>query len=203
MFYKLIQRGLPGWFPYNSLHAMQPMFTRKMNETIAREIKTIDMYTLDGPSAPRHPVIVVKNKTVADVLKDQGSFKVVWAKALNAMFPGKRDFSTFMLGADLAANTAQRNLVGDTIYGFKDLKNALADFVAKVGAECLQAETLNLAKGLDQIDVIREYILPSYSLFPVLTKPKRGNPSQCSYAGSFVLPRHQVTREPRWNADYH
>lgn len=69
MFYKLIQRGVPGWFPYNSLHVMQLMFTRKMNETITRELKTIDQYTLDDPAPPRNPIIVTKNTTTIQLLK--------------------------------------------------------------------------------------------------------------------------------------
>jgi len=158
MFYKLIQRGVPGWFPYNSLHVMQPMFTKKMNESIAKELKTIDIYTADDPSPPRNPVVVVKNSIATKVLKDQGSFKVIWAKALNSMSPGK-DYGGFMLGGDLAANTAQRVLVGNTIYeskSTKDIKKALADFVANVGAKCLEDDTLNFAKDLNQIDLIRE-----------------------------------------------
>lgn len=73
------------------------------------------------------------------------------------MFPGK-DYSGFMLGGDLAANTAQRHLMGDTMYGFKDWKKTVADFVAQVGAECLTNESLNLATDIDQVDIIREYV---------------------------------------------
>ncbi|KAF2177884.1 prostaglandin G/H synthase 2/cyclooxygenase 2, pgh2/cox2 [Zopfia rhizophila CBS 207.26] len=160
MFYKLIQRALPGWFPYNSLHVMQPMFTKKMNEIIARKTGTIHLYTLDDPSPPQRPIVVAKHSAACKVLNDQASFKVPWAKGLNELFPGKKEFSSFMLGADFAVNTAQRNLVEDTVYGFKELRKDLADFVANYGSECLKAETLNMAKDLDQVDIIRDVAIP-------------------------------------------
>ncbi|TVY84744.1 Psi-producing oxygenase A [Lachnellula suecica] len=152
MFYKLIQRGVPGWFPYNSLHVMQPMFTKKMNETIAKELKTIWQYTLADPAPPPNPIIVVKNSTSMQLLNNQDAFKVIWANSLNSMFPNK-DYSGFMLGADLPANTAQRKLMGAAIYGIKDLKKVLADFIANTGADCLKAESLNLYKDFIAIPV--------------------------------------------------
>lgn len=77
MFHKLFQRAFPGWFPYNSLHTTQPMFTRKMNKEIAREIGTIDQYTLDDPLPPPTPLPVVKHSQVTQVLKDQANFHVI------------------------------------------------------------------------------------------------------------------------------
>ena len=59
----LIQRGVPGRFPFNSLHVMQPMYTRKMNEQIARDMGTIELYTLDGLKAPHRLVVVRSNRS--------------------------------------------------------------------------------------------------------------------------------------------
>ncbi|PHH86123.1 hypothetical protein CDD83_10692 [Cordyceps sp. RAO-2017] len=39
--YRLIQRGLPGWFPFNSVAVMQPFYTPEANERIARELGTM------------------------------------------------------------------------------------------------------------------------------------------------------------------
>ncbi|KAI9671612.1 MAG: hypothetical protein M1829_004617 [Trizodia sp. TS-e1964] len=160
MLYKLFQRGVPNWFPYNSLHIMQPMFTRKMNEQIATEIGTIADYTLDDPSPPRPPVILTKHALICSVLKDQNAFKVPWLKALNDLFPGKKDYSGFMLGADKPINTAQRNLVGDILYGPAEIKKLLADFVLNAGFAQLKSETFALTKSLNQIDIIRDIAIP-------------------------------------------
>lgn len=155
MFYKLIQRTLPGWFPYNSLHVMQPMYTRKMNEQIARELGTIDQYTLKDPSPPPTPIIVPKYSTITKVLNDQANFHVPWAIYLNDMIPGK-DYSGYMLCGDKPSNTAQRNLVGDILFSPTEFKQLLSETAMSVGRELLKTETLSLKKDLHQVDIIRE-----------------------------------------------
>lgn len=158
MLYKLIQRGVPGWFPFNSLHVMQPMYTRKANEQIARDLGTIELYSLKGPEAPRRPVVVTKHSVIKQILTDRRSFIIPWGPAMNAIFPGKEDYTTFMLGGDKAANTAQRNLVGDILYSPTDFKSLLSDFVFKSSNRYLKANLFNLGKTIQQIDVIREYV---------------------------------------------
>lgn len=156
MMYRLIQRAVPGWFPFNSLHVMQPMFTRKMNEEIARQFDTISQYTLNDPAPPRKPVPLFKHALIRKVLGDQKSFVVPWGVALNQIFPGKKDYSTYMLGGDKEANTAQRNLVGDTLYGPSDFKKLLFDFVGTVGTAYLKTNMFTLGRSIQQIDIVRE-----------------------------------------------
>lgn len=157
MFHKLFQRAFPGWFPYNSLHTTQPMFTRKMNEQIAREIGTIDQYTLDDPSPPPNPIVLDKYSPVTKVLSDQANFHVIWAKYLNDMIPGKT-YDSFMLGGDSPANNAQKKLVNEIIYGPDEFIQLLSQTALHVGKELLDAETLNLGKDLNQLDIIRELV---------------------------------------------
>jgi hypothetical protein len=145
MFYKLFHRAFPGWFPFNSLHIMQPMFTRKMNEQIAREIGTVDQYTLANPAPPPNPIILLRYSPITKALKDQANFKVPWGKSLSDMIPGK-DYSGFMLGGDKPANTAQRNLLGDILYGPVEFKQLLSQTTLSVGKELLKKESLILSK---------------------------------------------------------
>lgn len=156
MMYRLIQRAIPGWFPYNSLHVMQPFFTKAMNKTIAEEIGTIQLYTVADPTPPRTPVILVQHPIIQKVLKDQQHFVVPWLPALNYLFPGKKDFKDYMLGGDQPVNTAQRNLVGDIIYSPPEIKRLLMDFVCGTAATYLKSEAFNLGKSIIQVDIIRE-----------------------------------------------
>ncbi|KAI5306174.1 hypothetical protein KEM56_001984 [Ascosphaera pollenicola] len=160
MFYKLFQRAFPGWFPYNSLHVTQPMFTRKMNETIAREIGTIDDYNLAGPSPPPNTVPVMKYSTVTKVVNDQANFHVIWTKYLNDMTPGKK-YDSYMLCGDEAANTAQKKLVHDILYGPDEFLQLIHSSTESVVKELLEAETLSLGKNLNQIDIIRDVAIPA------------------------------------------
>lgn len=158
MLYKLIQRALPGWFPYNSLHVMQPMFTRKMNEQIAKEIGTIQLYTKKDPAKPPEPKILTSHSVIRKVLTDQNSFGVPWLPALNDLFPGEKDFSTYMLSGDAKVNTLQRNLVGDVLYGPPEFKDLLSSFVIESAEGYLAAEKFNVGgrAQIEQIDILRE-----------------------------------------------
>ncbi|KAF1994656.1 heme peroxidase [Amniculicola lignicola CBS 123094] len=160
MFYKLIQRAFPGWFPYNSLHAMQPFFTKAKNAEIAKELGTYKLYTEANPRRPPIPKIVVAHDTVKKILTDQRSFAVPWKGALNDMFPGERDYSSFMLGDDQPANTAQRNLVGDLIYTPQEFKQILSDAVVELARGCLSQQEFVLGGSSKQIDIIRDVVIP-------------------------------------------
>ncbi|KAG2416425.1 hypothetical protein HFD88_007640 [Aspergillus terreus] len=159
MFHKLIQRALPGWFPYNSLHATQPMFTRKMNEQIAREIGTIDHYSLADPAPPPRKIVLTDYATNIKVLKDQASFRVPWARYLNDMFPGKT-YNDYMLGGDDPANAAQKKLVHSILFSPDQFLDLLSETTTKLGSELLKANTLWLTKDLHQVDIIRDVAIP-------------------------------------------
>ncbi|KAF2478296.1 prostaglandin G/H synthase 2/cyclooxygenase 2, pgh2/cox2 [Lindgomyces ingoldianus] len=160
MYYKLIQRALPGWFPYNSLHVMQPFYTKEKNAEIAKEIGTYKYYTEADPKKPPTPKIVMGHDAVKKVLVDQRSFMVPWAPALNAMFPGERDFTGFMLGGDQPANTAQRNLVGDIIYSPQQFKQLLSNTVVDLAKTCLTSEEFVIGGPGRQIDILRDVVIP-------------------------------------------
>lgn len=155
MFYKLFQRAFPGWFPYNSLHIMQPMYTRKMNEQIAREIGTIDQYSLDDPAPPPTKVMVTKHSATTKVLKDQANFHVTWAKYCNDLIPGK-DLSGYMLLGDKPANTSQKDLVKHILYSPREFQQLLSETALSVARELIESETLSLRNDLHQVDIIRE-----------------------------------------------
>ena len=158
MMYKLIQRAFPGWFPYNSLHVMQPFFTKAQNELIAKKIGTIDHYTKADPAPPKVPKIVTGNEATRKILTNQRSFVVPWLPALNDLFPGKKDYSGFMLGGDKPLNTMQRNLVGDALYGPQGFKQLLAASVTDLATKYLKAEEFGVGAAGTQIDILREYV---------------------------------------------
>ncbi|KAF2150654.1 heme peroxidase [Myriangium duriaei CBS 260.36] len=165
MMYKLIQRALPGWFPYNSLHVMQPFFTKKANKQIATEIGTINQYTDKDPAKPVVPTILTRHAQITKVLTDQNAFGVPWLPALNDLFPGKKDYGAYMLSGDAQANTQQRNLVGDLMYGPPGFKELLSAFVVESAEGYLNAERFRVGGNkindpTEQIDIIRDIAIP-------------------------------------------
>lgn len=160
MLYKLIQRGLPGWFPYNSIAVMQPMYTKKANEAIAKELGTIDQYTLDDPKPPKKTVVLFTSEAIKKVLGNPKQFVVPWLPALNALFPGKKDFSWFMLAGDGPRNSADRSNMMKAMGKVPNLHNAVHEFIEHVGKQLIEKETFELKKGLNQIDLIRDVAIP-------------------------------------------
>jgi len=108
MLYRPIQRGLPGWFPYNSIAVMQPMYTKKANIDIAKKLGTINQYTTDDPKPPKRPVLITTVAGIKQALDNPRMFPLGWAKSLNTVFDGKKELSWFMLAGDELSNYKHR-----------------------------------------------------------------------------------------------
>jgi cytochrome P450 len=160
MLYKLIHRGLPGWFPFNSVAVMQPMYTKKANEAIAREIGTIDQYTLDDPKPPPKPVVLFTNAAIKEALRSPKQYVVPWLQAVNSLFPKKKDLGWFMLAGDEPRNYTQRSDILKAMGKIPNLHNAVHKFIEVVGAQLIQKESFTLKEGLNQIDLIRDVAIP-------------------------------------------
>ncbi|KAI1462181.1 heme peroxidase [Annulohypoxylon moriforme] len=160
MLYKLIQRGVPGWFPFNSAAVMQPMYTKKANEKIAKEFGTFDQYTLDDPKPPRKTIVVLTSESIKQVLGQPKQFVVPWLQPLNTLFPGKKDFGWYMLAGDEQRNFDDRANTLKAIRKIPNLQNAVNEFVQRVGFQLIEKERFTLKEGLDQIDLIRDVAIP-------------------------------------------
>ncbi|KAI0885259.1 heme peroxidase [Annulohypoxylon maeteangense] len=160
MLYKLIQRGVPGWFPFNSVAVMQPMYTKKANENIAKELGTIDQYTLDDPAAPRKTVVIMTSEAIKQALGQPKQYVVPWLQPLNILFPGKKDFGWYMLAGDEQRNFDDRTVALNAIKKIPNLQTAIKEFVQRVGFQLIEKERFELKEGLDQIDLIRDVAIP-------------------------------------------
>ncbi|RFU32277.1 hypothetical protein B7463_g4075, partial [Scytalidium lignicola] len=160
MLYKLIQRGVPGWFPFNSIAVMQPMYTKKANEKIAKELGTLEQYTLDDPKPPAKAVVIITNAAIKQTLSNPKQFAAPWLPGINSLFPGKKDFGWFMLAGDEPRNRTNRANFTKAMGKIPSLHNAVHEFIERVGTELIKKETFTLKKGLDQIDLIRDVAIP-------------------------------------------
>ncbi|KAI0555851.1 heme peroxidase [Xylaria curta] len=160
MLYKLIQRGLPGWFPYNSVAVMQPMYTKKANAAIAKELGTLDQFTLNDPKPPPTPIVVFSSASVRQVLGNPKQYVVPWVQPLNDLFPGKKDFSWFMLAGDADVNFKERANMQKALAKVPNLHEAIHELVQQVGSELIAKATFTLKEGLNQIDFIRDVAIP-------------------------------------------
>ncbi|KAL4778664.1 heme peroxidase [Aspergillus varians] len=163
VFYKLIQRGLPKWFPYNSLDVMQPMFTKDMNRQIAEELGTINQYTEADPKPPRAPVLVRKYTTMRQLMNDPQRFAMPLGFKYFSLLPGKE--VNFMLGGDLPKHREQRNLVGSLLYGTGDLKTIVNYSLDENVDVCLKSSAFQVSKKTYQFDFAKDLAIPVLTRF--------------------------------------
>ncbi|KAH7311220.1 linoleate diol synthase [Stachybotrys elegans] len=160
MLYRLIQRGLPGWFPFNSIAIMQPMYTKKANIEIAKELGTFDQYTLDDPSPPKTPVVIKTWEGIKQVLTDVKTFPLGWGKVLNLIFNNQRDMAWFMLAGNEARNYEHRKNMGQAFGKLSNIRETVYEFIDRVGTAHLKSADFNLGNGVHQLDILRDVAIP-------------------------------------------
>ena len=159
--YKLIHRGLPGWFPFNSIAAMQPMYTKQKNIELAKRHGTIDQYSLEDPTPPKRPVLIETWEGIKDIIHNPKVFPSGWERSVDIVFCGKRDLSWFMLSGDEPKNLQHRQMMGKAFHdAFPNFQKTVLEFVDNVGTKLLNKEAFELKKGLHQIDIIRDVAIP-------------------------------------------
>ena len=138
---------------------MQPFYTRKTNEKIAREIGTIDDYTFDGPKPPVVPKVEARYRAVRQILGDRDNFAPPILKGFTEMGDG-RDHSGFMLMGNEPRHISQRRLVDKLVFCSPDFLPLVFDTSFSLADEALRTNTAYCGKirGKDrfQLDVIKE-----------------------------------------------
>lgn len=157
MLYKLIQRGLPGWFPFNSVAVMQPMYTRPKNIEIAKKLGTIAQYSEVDPKQPSKSIILSDDAAIQQVLGNPKQFAAPWISQLNYLFPGQKDVSWF---AQSSGETPKRPTIATVMGKIPSLHNAIHEFIERVGAQLIEKKSFTLKQGLDQLDLIRDIAIP-------------------------------------------
>lgn len=155
MFYKLIQRGLPGWFPFDSLNAMQPMYTKDMNREIAQELGTLSQFSEADPKPPSNRLILIKQSEIRQMLTDPKRFPIPFGKPYENFLEG-RDFSHFMLAGDAPRNMDERNLYGNILYSSGELKGLLAKTVMEQTDKFVNGSMFPIGGKTYHVDIIRE-----------------------------------------------
>ncbi len=152
MFHKLLHRGLPGCFAFNSVYAMQPMYTSKDNEKILTRLKTLDQFSLEKPALPQQNYLADSYTKVKQVLQNEGSLKSPWMtlegtyvseKAIDAYASfQKEEKSSQLYGSPKAAKI------------YLDYLTGKAKSLVEGAAYCLRGQS-SKAK-YNQIDFVRE-----------------------------------------------
>ena len=152
MLYRLIQRAVPGWFKFNSIYVMQPMYLPSMNIEIAKEFNTIDQYSLDPPAQPPKKTLLNTHAAISALLNDQANFKVKYGLQLPDVV-----FKDYMLQGDGAANRENHSFDAQRILNVPGGLDLYAKAFDETTRKILARESYKLGPQY-QVDMTKEYV---------------------------------------------
>ena len=152
MLYRLIQRGVPKWFKFNSIYVMQPMYLPSMNIEIAKEFNTIDQYSLDPPAPPPKTTLLNTHGAISALLNDHANFKVKYGLQLPDLV-----FAEYMLSGDGAANRENHSFVAQRIMNVPGGLDLYAKAFDETTRKILTRESYKLGPYY-QVDMTKEYV---------------------------------------------
>ncbi|KAK4169880.1 heme peroxidase [Cladorrhinum sp. PSN259] len=160
MLYKLIQRALPGWFPFNSVAVMQPMYTKKANTKIAKSIGTITQFSTEDPSPPRSRLPISTPSGIKTALAS-ADLVPSYLPAFATLSPPSNP--TTLKSLDSHSPSVLSKILNNHS---STLPSAISTLVQTEGARLLQKESFPLRKDvLYQLDILRDLAIPLTARF--------------------------------------
>ncbi|KAL8970101.1 MAG: hypothetical protein Q9197_003992 [Variospora fuerteventurae] len=150
MFHKLLHRGLPDYFDFNSVYAMQPMYTSTANEKIIKKLKTTDQFSLNPPAVPVAQAKKEKHSEVGQLLQEKQCY-AAWPQSSEIVAP-----DTVLAHY----NSYQQSMLAEQIYKHTDPKAMFLDYVTHKAAAYLHRDSFELGKSWYQVDFIRDVAIP-------------------------------------------
>ncbi|KAH7359935.1 heme peroxidase [Pyrenochaeta sp. MPI-SDFR-AT-0127] len=152
VFYKLFLRAFPQHFKHNSVYAHYPLTVPSAMQKALKNLEKDHLYDFTKPKATFHPHLIREYKLGTEIMKDQGTFKVVWGKAMEFLMGSAA--KDFMLAGDAPKNTASREMVSKALYISEWDKEVRAYYTEKT-RELLEAKSAKIA-DFNQVDIIRD-----------------------------------------------
>ena len=150
MLHKLFHRGLPGCFRFDSVYAMQPMYTSGKNKEILEGLKTMAQFSMQKPTVPKPKVIIKSHTAVCQILDDVNNIQSPWAATIGTLVSG-----TSLKGFD----TFQNQHHGNQIFQLPSARKICSDSLCDTATAAVRQMSyfLNSWRGsYYQIDMIRE-----------------------------------------------
>lgn len=152
VFYKLFLRAFPQHFRHNSIYVHYPMTIPSAMRTALEHLGKDHLYDFSKPQVVHHPHLVREYKLATDIMKDQGTFKVVWGKAMEYIMGSAA--ADFMLAGDGPKNASSREMVSKALYVSNWDKEVRSYYAAKT-KQLLAAKGARIA-DFNQVDIIRD-----------------------------------------------
>ena len=141
MFHRLLQRGLPDFFDFNSVYAMQPMYTSAANKEIFQRLKVDDQYCFDPPKAPTVKTVIETHDAICNALSNTKYFASIWSASVGTLVSQKASD-----GFDKLTELDQ----------LAESKQLFSKYLIDKAESTIKRSSFRLRKSSYQIDIVRE-----------------------------------------------
>ncbi|RDW83399.1 hypothetical protein BP5796_04890 [Coleophoma crateriformis] len=159
VFYKLLMRAFPDFYPGNSAYAQYPFTIPSEVKKIHTELGTVSQLDFSPPKHQPKPTALFSYAACKKVLDDQVRFKVPWGPNTYALT--KHDY---MLSGDKPSNKAQRDFVQKQLYCPHNALDGVRQFYEKITLDLLRAKSYKL-RDIYQVDAVRDVGNTSHANF--------------------------------------
>lgn len=147
MLHKLFHRGLPGSFEFDSVYAMQPMYTSGDNKRILTRLNTMNQFSMTRPTVPQPRVSVESHKAVCQMLQDQGSFESPWV-SLRGNYISENAIDAY--------TSFVQDAKSSHLYRSPKAAKVYLDFLIGKAKSLVEGAAYRLGGTYNQIDFVRE-----------------------------------------------
>ncbi|KAF8677681.1 heme peroxidase [Rhizoctonia solani] len=172
---KILMRGLPEHYTFNSVYALFPFMTPKFMKTHLEEMGIIDLYDLRRPEEARHIVGINSYKAVREVLNNPAIYNATYEKHMKELTNG---YGFFLAMDDPAAHQRDMNVMHKVMVGSAEsLEYNVAWYAAKT-TELIKDKSFSMSKGTTRnVDIVRDVL----NLVPVywVSQEMAGLPLKC------------------------
>ncbi|CEL56219.1 prostaglandin-endoperoxide synthase 2 [Rhizoctonia solani AG-1 IB] len=172
---KVLMRGLPEHYTFNSVYALFPFMTPKFMQIHLEDMGIAKDYDFDRPGEARHTVGINSYKAVREVLGNPKTYKATYEQHMKELTNG---YGFFLAMDDPAAHQRDMSVMHKVmVSSAENLEYNVAWYAAKT-TELIKDKSFSMSKGPTRtVDIVRDVL----NLVPVywVSQEMAGLPLKC------------------------
>ncbi|KAH7335533.1 heme peroxidase [Rhizoctonia solani] len=172
---KVLMRGLPENYTFNSVYALFPFMTPKFMKTHLEEMGIADLYDFKRPGESRHTVGVNSYKAVREVLGDPKTYKATYEPHMKDLTDG---YGFFLAMDDPVAHQRDMNIMHKVMVSSAETLEYNIEWYAAKTTELIKEKSFSMSKNSTRtVDIVRDVL----NLVPVywVSQEMAGLPLKC------------------------
>ncbi|KAJ1306560.1 hypothetical protein OPQ81_007561 [Rhizoctonia solani] len=172
---KVLMRGLPEHYTFNSVYALFPFMTPQIMKTHLEELGIADQYDFKRPGEARHIVGINSYKAVREVLGNPKTYKGTYEQHMKELTNG---YGFFLAMDDTAAHQRDMNVMHKVMVSSPEALDRNVAWYAAKTTELIKDKSFSMSKSTTRsVDIVRDVL----NLVPVywVSQEMAGLPLKC------------------------